>query len=194
MLWFEIPDYWNLLSPFRLLIFLAAALTWLCFLQRFKEYKHFLKIYKNTWYLGLRYRKLSSLLEKMRCYMAPRTLGTVKSGKWYRLSVHNQMSVYPSRLMHSIRLCSTLSNAPTQPFQSEVILVCRSWGQILSLSHLIEAKPHGSYRFVTKVTNQISVHCSRICDFPIKRCYMAPLVGLCPLSNMFSVCWGQAQV
>lgn len=57
--------------------------------------------------------------------------------------------------------------------------VLRRWrhGPKHGLSHLIEAKPCGSCLFVTKVTNQISIQCSRMQDFLIKRCDLAPLVG-----------------
>lgn len=66
-------------------------------------------------------------------------------------------------------------------------------GQKPNLSHLIEAKPRGSHRFVTKVTNQISIQYSRMQDFLIKRCDLAPPAGLGPLSNMFSMWPGQAE-
>ena len=65
--------------------------------------------------------------------------------------------------------------------------------QKLSLSHLIEAKPRGSHRFITKVTNQISIQYSHMQDFLIKRCDLAPPAGPGPLSNMFSMRRGQAQ-
>lgn len=52
---------------------------------------------------------------------------------------------------------------------AEGILLRRSLGRKPDLSHLIEAKPCGSHRFVTKVTNQISIQYSRMQDFLIKR-------------------------
>lgn len=65
------------------------------------------------------------------------------------------------------------------------------WSHRPDLSHLIEAKPRGSHRSVTKVTNQISIQYSRMQDFVIKRCDLAPPTG--PLSNMFSMRRGQAE-
>lgn len=67
-----------------------------------------------------------------------------------------------------------LSNALTHPYRAEVIPLRRSRGQKPVLSHLIEAKPRGSHRFVTKVTNQISIQYSRMQDFLIKRLRLGP--------------------
>lgn len=67
------------------------------------------------------------------------------------------------------------------------------WSHRPGLSHLIEAKPRGAHRFVTKVTNQISIQYSRMQDFAIKRWDLAPSTDPGPLSNMFSMRRGQAE-
>lgn len=50
-----------------------------------------------------------------------------------------------------------------------------------------------AHRFLTNVTNQISIKYSRLLDFLIKRCGLAPLASPSPLSNMFSMRRGQAE-
>lgn len=152
-----------------------------------------LQVADFSWSLHHRGPAHSTPLKRHINNSGPRKCFSIWSQKTYMCTWHaghgEHLNPGPSTALSWCIKSWILSNALTCPYCPRWSCCTGTWAK----TRCVTSDWSKAHRFLTNVTNQISIKYSRLLDFLIKRCDLAPLASPSPLSNMFSMRRGQAE-